>query len=338
MTEQVGNPDTGIGLHEATLAISKLLGPEEDNQGETEALDPETGEAEEDYEGEVEADGDDEAEYDDEAELDEDDGEEEASQELPDDVTVKVKVDGEEVEVTLAELRNGYSRTSDYTRKAQALAEERKAFQGEAETIRQERAQYAELLPLLQQQLMQQASAEPDWDTLYNEDPIEAARLERQWRKSREEQSYRFQAIQAEQQRLAQEQATDQMKAIQAFVEAERAKLPDVIPEWKNQETMVSEAKELRDWALSQGLTEQDVEGLRQASHIALLRKAMLYDRGKTKVQQAKDQPKKASKVIRPGSNGTQVNGRSTEVKRASQRLVRSGRITDAAALLDKLI
>jgi len=339
MTEQVGNPDTGIGLHEATLAISKMLGPEEDNQGETEALDPETGEAEEDYEGEVEADdGEDEAEYDDEAELDEEDGEEEASQELPDDVTVKVKVDGEEVEVTLAELRNGYSRTSDYTRKAQALAEERKAFQGEAETIRQERAQYAELLPLLQQQLMQQASAEPDWDTLYNEDPIEAARLERQWRKSREEQSYRLQAIQAEQERLAQEQATDQMKAIQAFVEAERAKLPDVIPEWKDQDTMVREAKELRDWAISQGLTEQEIESLRQANHVALIRKAMLYDKGRTKVQQAKNAPKKASKVIRPGSNGSQVNVRSTDVKRASQRLVRSGRITDAAALLDKLI
>ena len=341
MTEQVGNPDTGIGLHEATLAISKLLGPEEDNQGEAEALDPETGEAEAEYEDEPETseEEDGEGEYDEEAELDEEDGEEEASsQELPDDVTVKVKVDGEEVEVTLAELRNGYSRTSDYTRKAQALAEERKAFQSEAETIRQERAQYAELLPLLQQQLMQQASAEPDWDTLYNEDPIEAARLERQWRKSREEQTYRLQAIQAEQQRLAQEQATDQARAIQAFVEAERAKLPDVIPEWSNQETMVREAKELREWALAQGLTEQDVEGLRQASHVALLRKAMLYDKGRTKVQQSKVAPKKAAKTIKPGSSGSQVNGRSTEVKRASQRLVRSGRITDAAALLEQLI
>jgi len=338
MTEQVGNPGSGIGLHEATLAIGKLLGPEEDNQGEVEALDPETGEAEEEYEGEVEAeDGDDEAEYDDEAELDEDDGEEEASQELPDDITVKVKVDGEEVEVTLAELRNGYSRTSDYTRKAQALAEERKAFQGEAETIRQERAQYAELLPLLQQQLIQQASAEPDWDTLYNEDPIEAARLERQWRKSREDQSYRFQAIQAEQERLAQEAAADQMRNVQAFVEAERAKLPDVIPEWKNQEVMLREAKELREWALSSGLTEQDVESLRQASHVALIRKAMLYDKGKTKVAQA-SKPKQKSRVIRPGSSGTQVEVRSTDVKRASQRLVRSGRVSDAAALLDKLI
>jgi len=335
MTEQVGNPEGGIGLHEATLAISQLLGPEEDNQEETEALDPEMDQDGSEYEEEGEEP---EAEEDDESELDEDDGEEEASQELPDDLTVKVKVDGEEMEVTLAELRNGYSRTSDYTRKAQALAEERKAFQSEAETIRQERAQYAELLPLLQQQLMQQASAEPDWDSLYNEDPIEAARLERQWRKSREEQSYRLQAIQAEQQRLAQEAAADQARAIQAFVEEERAKLPDVIPEWKNKETMVREAKELREWAIAQGLTEQEVDSLRQANHVALIRKAMLYDKGKTRVQQSKNAPKKQGKVIRPGSSGSQVDSRQTDVKRASQRLVRSGRISDAAALLDKLI
>jgi len=78
-------------------------------------------------------------------------------------------------------------------------------------------------------------------------------RLERQWKKSREEQAYRLQAIQAEQERLAQEQATYQMRQLQEFVEAERAKLPDVIPEWKNQETMVQEAKELRDWASRAG-------------------------------------------------------------------------------------
>jgi hypothetical protein len=337
MSEQVGNPNAGIGLHAATLAISELLGPEEDNQDTTEALDPETGDEEAEYE-ESDAEADDETEEAD-SELDEEDSEDESeSQELPDDLTVRVKVDGEEVEVTLAELRNGYSRTSDYTRKAQALAEERKAFQSEAETIRQERAQYAELLPLLQQQIMQQVSSEPDWDSLYNEDPIEASRLERQWKKSREEQAYRLQAIQAEQERLAQEQATYQMRQLQEFVEAERAKLPDVIPEWKNQETMVQEAKELRDWAVAQGLTQQEIEGLTQASHVALLRKAMLYDKGRTKVAQAKAVKPKQGKVIRPGSRGTQVDGRSSDVKSASQRLARSGRISDAAALLDKLI
>lgn len=40
----------------------------------------------------------------------------------------KVKVDGEELEVPLNELLNGYMRQADYTRKTQALAQERKQF------------------------------------------------------------------------------------------------------------------------------------------------------------------------------------------------------------------
>lgn len=340
MATEDGNPDTGIGLHEATLAISKLLGPEEDNQ-ETEALDPETGDEDEaeEYE-EVEADGqtEDELETED-SELQDEDSNEEATQELSEDLTIKVKVDGEEVEVTLAELRNGYSRTADYTRKATALANERKTLQAEVESIRNERAQYEQLLPALRMQLEQAAAAEPDWDNLYEEDPIEAARLERHWRKSREEQAQKLQAIQAEQQRLQQENAKEQQRAMAAFIEAERAKLPEVIPEWKNQETLVREVNDLRNWAVSQGLSEQEVNSLQQASHIAILRKAMLFDKGSKTVAESKTPTtKKVARIVKPGSKGTQVSTGSTEVKRASQRLARSGRIADAAALLDKLI
>lgn len=340
MATEDGNPDTGIGLHEATLAISKLLGPEEDNQ-ETEALDPETGDETEveEYE-EVEADGqtEDELEAED-SELQDEDSNEEATQELPEDLTIKVKVDGEEVEVTLAELRNGYSRTADYTRKATALANERKTLQAEVESIRNERAQYEQLLPALRMQLEQAAAAEPDWDNLYEEDPIEAARLERHWRKSREEQAQKLKAIEAEQQRLQQENAKEQQRVMAAFIEAERAKLPEVIPEWKNQETLVREVNDLRNWAISQGLSEQEVNSLQQASHIAILRKAMLFDKGSKTVAESKaPATKKVARIVKPGSKGTQVSTGSTEVKRASQRLARSGRISDAAALLDKLI
>lgn len=340
MATEDGNPDTGIGLHEATLAISKLLGPEEDNQ-ETEALDPETGDEDEveEYE-EVEADEqtEDELETED-SELQDEDSNEEATQELPEDLTIKVKVDGEEVEVTLAELRNGYSRTADYTRKATALANERKTLQAEVESIRNERAQYEQLLPALRMQLEQAAAAEPDWDNLYEEDPIEAARLERHWRKSREEQAQKLKAIEAEQQRLQQENAKEQQRAMAAFIEAERAKLPEVIPEWKNQETLVREVNDLRNWAMTQGLSEQEVNSLQQASHIAILRKAMLFDKGSKTVAESKTPTtKKVARIVKPGSKGTQVSTGSTEVKRASQRLARSGRIADAAALLDKLI
>jgi hypothetical protein len=55
-------------------------------------------------------------------------------------------------------------------------------------------------------------------------------------------------------------------------------------------------------------------------------------------VEKVKAQPRKVARIVRPGSSGSQVSTRSTDVKNASQRLVRSGRISDAAALLDKLI
>ena len=336
MTEQVGNPITGIGLHEATLAIDQLLGPEEDTQSEAEAQEPE--------EAQDEAEEVDTEEYSEETEDEqsdpdeEDDTEEVIEQELPDDLTIKVKLDGEETEVTLDELRKGYSRYSDYTRKTQALAEERKAFQSEAEAIRVERAQYAELLPVLKSQIEMQVGAEPDWDTLYNEDPIEAARLERHWRKDQQEKIAKLQAVEIEQKRIAEENAKEQQRALSEFVQEQRAKLPEVIPEWKDEGTMKSEAKELREWALNNGFSERDLSALVQASHVSILRKAMLFDKGTKKVEKAKAQPKKVARIVRPGSSGTQVNTRSTDVKKASQRLARTGRIADAAALLDKLI
>jgi len=336
MTEQVGNPLTGIGLHEATLAIDQLLGPDEDTQDEAEAQELETvqddaEEADAEYE---EADVEDEQSDPDE----EDDTEEVIEQELPDDLVIKVKDDGKEFEVTLDELRKGYSRYSDYTRKTQALAEERKSFQGEAEAIRMERAQYAELLPVLKAQLEMQSEAEPDWDNLYNEDPIEAARLERHWRKSHQERAAKLQAVEIEQRRVAEETAKDQTRALTEFVEAERAKLPEVIPEWKDEGTMQSEAKELREWALNNGFSERDLSALVQATHVSILRKAMMFDKGSKKVEKVKAQPKKVARIVRPGSSGTQMNTRSSDVKKASQRLARTGRVADAAALLDKLI
>jgi hypothetical protein len=334
MTEQVGNPSAGIGLHEATLAIDQLLGPDEDTQDEAEAQEPE--EAQDDAE-ETEAEyAEDEYEQSDPDE--DDDNEEVIEQELPDDLVIKVKDDGKELEVTLDELRKGYSRYSDYTRKTQALAEERKSFQGEAEAIRMERAQYAELLPVLKAQLEVQSEAEPDWDNLYNEDPIEAARLERHWRKSHQERAAKLQAIEAEQRRVAEETANDQTRALSEFVQAERAKLPDVIPEWKDEGTMQSEAKELREWALNNGFSERDLSALVQATHVSILRKAMMFDKGSKKVEKVKAQPKKVARIVRPGSSGTQINTRSSDVKKASQRLARTGRVADAAALLDKLI
>jgi len=83
-----------------------------------------------------------EAVDDSEVELSEDDNEYDVYEEeevVETSPSYTVKVDGEEFEVTLDELRNGYQRQADYTRKAQSLAEQRKAYEANLEAVNQER-------------------------------------------------------------------------------------------------------------------------------------------------------------------------------------------------------
>jgi hypothetical protein len=71
------------------------------------------------------------------------------------DLKYTIKVDGEELEVGIDELKNGYQRQADYTRKSQALAEQRKeteAIQSERMQLEQERQMYANGLQMLQEQ------------------------------------------------------------------------------------------------------------------------------------------------------------------------------------------
>ena len=49
----------------------------------------------------------------------------ETSTEVPEEPTYAVKIGGEEQQVTLEELQNGYQRQADYTRKTQEIATER---------------------------------------------------------------------------------------------------------------------------------------------------------------------------------------------------------------------
>ena len=81
-----------------------------------------------------------------------------------DDPTVTVKIDGKEVEVKLSELKNGYQRQADYTRKTMELSEQRKAVEIETQKARYERQQYADGLQqqaaLLQAQLQEQNQIE----------------------------------------------------------------------------------------------------------------------------------------------------------------------------------
>lgn len=337
MSATSGTPTPGgIGIHQAQDAIADILATDDGDTQEGEAQQPEA-QAEGTETEEVVQAADESVEETDESEETEEQVEQEPQ--LP--TTLKVKVNGEEVEVTLDELQKGYSRQSDYSRKTQQLAEERKAFLSEVESIRQERAQYATLLTALQQQLQAttQLDQQPDWDRLYDEDPIQATKLERQWNKTQADRQAKLAAIQAEQQRVGQaleQQTVEQMKAI-LVNEAQR--LPEIIPEWKDQKVAAEGKKQLRNWLVDQGLNEVEINSLHKAEHVSILRKAMLYDLGQRKAQASVKPQPVATRPVKPGSAAVAPGSKSvTDVTRAKQRLAKTGTVNDAASVLAAML
>jgi hypothetical protein len=110
-----------------------------------------------------------------------------------------------------------------------------------------------------------------------------------------------------------------------------------MIPEWKNSETAKKEAKEIRDFLLTKGFSEQDVDGITHAGVVALARNAMLFEKGRAKISEAKGQAKPGPKPMRAGSQGTQPRRRG-DVEKAHQRLKQTGRVTDAAQVIKSLL
>jgi len=331
---ETNNP-LGTDLNTAQNAIKALLTPEEDTVTDPDALEAEAVEAEaempehdeeysqeydSEYDGDLEAEGDAE-------ELDD------TSFDL---LSATVEVDGEEI--TVEELKRGNLRQRDYTRKTQELAEARKQMEAQFEDIERERAQYAQMLPALQARLEQPVEQEPDWDTLYDADPRMAAKAERQWKKRQEEREAQLQAVQAERQRLA-EMEQQKMHQMQArYFEEQRNILPDIIPEWRDNTVAAKEAKDLRAFLLNEGFSEEDVNGLTNATLVKLARKAMLYDKGQTRATEARKKPKtQKTKTLKAGSRNTQPKPKSSQ-QQALQRVRQTGRVQDAAAAIKSLL
>ena len=329
------NTPLGTDLYTAQNAIRDLIAPQEDTATATEALEAEAVEAEAEmpeYEEEYEQ------EY-----ASEDEGDFEAAEEAEefddasfDILSARVEVDGEEI--TVEELKRDRLRQRDYTRKTQELAEIRRQVEAQNEEIQRERAQYAQMLPALQERLMQPAEQEPDWDTLYDTDPTMAAKAERQWRKQQEERTAQLEAVQAERQRIAQleQQRMEQMQA--RYFEEQRQVLPEIIPEWRDSKVASKEAKDIRAFLLGEGFSEQDVNGLQNATLVKLARKAMLYDKGQTRATEAKKKPRtQKAKTLKAGSRGSQPKP-SSEQSQALQRARQTGRVQDAAAAIKSLL
>ena len=316
-------------LADAASAISAMLAPEK-GQAQVDETQP-AEESEED--SEVAASEEDDSGVEDAPEeetSEEQSGEEEESEEQEQPQTFTVKIDGKEVAVTLDELQKGYSRTQDYTRKTQQIAEVRKQVEQETQAVRAERQQYAQLLGALQAQF-QATEPQVDLDRLYHEDPIEWVRQKEVMRERVE----KVQAIQAEQQRLYQTSQREQQQALEQQLVLQKDALLAALPSWKNPETAKAEKALVVESAKKAGFSDEDLNSVYDHRLVLLLRKAGLYDQMMSKRQGIKPVTN-GPRPAKPGAAGRVST--TSESARAQQRLAKTGRVDDAADAIYKLL
>jgi hypothetical protein len=321
---------TAMNMADAASAISAMLAPEQ-GQAELDETQP-AEESEEDSEAAASEEDDSGVEDapDDES-SEEQSGEEEEQEEQEQPQTFTVKVDGKEVSVTLDELQKGYSRTQDYTRKTQQIAEVRKQVEQETYAVRAEREQYAQLLGALQTQL-QSSEPQVDLERLYHEDPIEWVRQKEVMRERQE----KLGAIQSEQQRLAQVSQYEQQRAMEAQLASQQEALLAALPDWKDPKKAKAEKALVIESAKAAGFTDEDLKSVYDHRLVLLLRKAALFDQMVSKRQGIKPVVNNGPRTAKPGAAGRVST--TTESTRAKQRLAKSGRIDDAASAIELLL
>jgi len=318
----------------AATMFESFLTPEEDKVQE--AVTETEKAAEEVFEEELESfenleeDVEDDEEFFEEDELDEE--QTDVEEEAPQLQTFTVKVDGQEVEVTQEELVNGYSRQQDYTRKTQELSQQRKIIEEQQAELAQRDAIYSQLLPKMEAQLNASLGEEPDWNALYEDDPVGYVRQKQLW----DEQKEKLKAVQAEQERLQQESFIQQQKLIQQQVEEGQQKLLELIPEWQNPEVAAKEKAEIAKHAMDVlGYSQEEVNSVYDWRALLGLRKAWLNDKIAETVKKKPTQ-KAPARVARPGTTNRPKT--TTPVKRAKQRLAKTGKTSDAAKVFEQLI
>jgi len=309
--EQTASEETKTAVDEEAVEETK----EAEN---TEEEAPEEGQAEEEVEEEVSAES--------------EESEEELEIVAEEDLKYTIKVDGEEYEVGIDELKSGYQRQADYTRKSQALAEQRKEtehIQSERQQLEQERQMYANGLQMLQEQQTAklQDFDKVDWETMKEEDPYQYMLKKDEYRDAQE----RVNNAAQQQVLIQQEQQAASNQARGQFVQQEYARLVAALPEWNDKDSTIK--KDIQEYATSVGFRPDEINQLADHRSVLVIKKAMEFDKLTKKVAPKKKAVKKVPKVQKAGRGTSKEETAAEALKVKRTRLRKSGRQDDAASL-----
>ena len=241
-----------------------------------------------------------------------------------------VTVDGTDLSVNLEELIQGYQRNADYTRKTQELAQERTQSSEFVERSKKDveaKLQKLDQLNNAAQAQLQQEYAEVDFEKLYDEDPVEAARLEHKMRKKHEQ----LAQVQQQTQEL-------QSQEFNKYLGEQQKLLTQKIPEFTDEQKGPRFKQQMRDYLGNIGFNDTEINSVYDHRYVMLVKDAMSY----RNLQKAKPGIKKkvanAPKVVKGGVAKSKGQADAEAKRQQLSKLRKTGQVRDAAKFFRNLV
>ena len=218
-------------------------------------------------------------EHDDDALDEPNDSQHEPTGDPKDDAKVTISLgDGKTEVTTLGELKKGYLRTADYTRKTQALAAERTEVQTHRNDVAAEREmlkQSVETVMRFAKELIPQEPTAAQWEELRVANPAQYAADREAWRSFRE----RLAQVEGTHRATLEGQKTEAARTLNDAVRVERQKLNEALPEWSDPRVRKADIASIKKAAVALGFSEAEVEATVDHRLMVMALKAAKYDR-----------------------------------------------------------
>ena len=253
--------------------------------------------------------------------------------------TVKLKVNGEELEKPLDEIVALAQQGLDYTKKTQEVAEQRKQLESLEQQLKTQEQQFAEQAQLnnlliedvakitaLDQQLSQYANV--DWQKLTDSDFVEAQKQYMAYNQLQQNRNDAVSQFEAKRQNaLAKHQ-----ESLAERIKKGKETLAKEIPNWSPETTqaVVTTGKEY-------GFTDDELNAIVDPRHVKVLHDAMQWRKSQNKKPLVKKKVASAKPVVKPGAKDPKVAANSN-AKKMRDQLRKSGSSELASKLIEQMI
>ena len=238
----------------------------------------------------------------------------------------QVIVNGEKIDVDLEELKAGYQKDADYRRKTEELAIEKRELRAEEDRLKNQYSTKMEDLNSLVATLNAEINNDmnsKELDALWEEDPTEAAKVDRRIQK-------RKNTIQQAQQKLRDHQQAQ----FQEILREEQKKLHLRHPEIADPIKGATVKSNIMNYLSSKGFSNEDVARIYDSRYFDVIMDGMNFQKTKSVKPSLVSKKVKPTKFVKSGTKSTKEELNSKTRLNQIKTLKKSGSPKDATDLL----